>query len=145
MAQSASVRPTVKPPRAETVAALAAHLLAWAPGLCLLFIPFYSSAGDGANSSATLMEANGAGVLWILLVPLLLTGIAAAAVLFVQRRLYRKTLLWLPAIALLGFCLVAIFSIGAFYLPAALVLLGLALGMFGSGGSGREPAALPDP
>ena len=62
-------------------------------------------------------------VLW-LLVPVLLTVIALLAVHLVNPGvLKRKILLWCAGLALLVFCMLAIFSIGILYVPAALALL----------------------
>jgi hypothetical protein len=67
---------------------------------------------------------NGLWVLWLLLVPILLSGLALLAIAFTDSgHAGRKALLWLAALALLALCLVGIFSIGLFYLPVALALL----------------------
>ena len=47
-------------------------------------------------------------------------------------------ILWSPVVVLIGFCAVAIFSIGVFYLPAALALLVAAIADFSSQ-EGDEP------
>ena len=81
-------------------------------------------AGETTRHTRTLVEANGLWVLWLLLIPVLLSGVALLAIVFIgtgQAR--RRVLLWTPALALLVFCAVGIFSIGLFYLPAALALL----------------------
>ncbi len=107
-----------------TLSALAAHVLAWAGGvfLAFVFVPLY-------GSGETLVEVNGRGAIRLLLVPVVLTGIALAAALLTHRKqsnrsqATRTMLLWSSAIVLLGLCFVAIFSVGVFYLPAALALL----------------------
>ena len=64
----------------------------------------------------------------MLLVPVILTGIALLAIQLTNKsQASRVVLLWGPVVLLLGFCFVAILSIGLFYLPAALVLLVAAL------------------
>ena len=74
--------------------------------------------------SSTLLEQEGRGVIWVLLFPVLLTVPGLAAVLLVHRRWWvRNAMLWGPAIVFLGFCLLAVLSIGLFYLPAALTLV----------------------
>ena len=81
--------------------------------------------GEAIRHSATLIAANGLlHVGLLLLIPLALTGMAVLAIYFTHRweKLHRW-LLWLPAIVLLGFCVVAMMSIGVFYLPAAVALL----------------------
>ena len=106
-----------------TLSALAAHVLAWAGGvfLAFVFVPLY-------GSGETLVEVNGRGAIRLLLVPVVLTGIALAASLLTHRKqsnrsqATRTMLLWSSAIVLLGLCFVAIFSVGVFYLPAALAL-----------------------
>ena len=89
--------------------------------------------------SATAIEANGLHVILLLLVPILLTGIALLALrLTTKRQAVRQVLLWGPTVVLLGFCAVAIFSIGVFYLPAALTLFVAAIADLG-GQEGNEP------
>ncbi len=110
-----------------------AHALAWAVGLWLAFWPTYSGVSvtpalPGSETtpfSDTLIGVNGLYVIWLLAVPVLLTGLALLALRTAntRRRVGRTILLWVPAVALLGFCAVAILSIGVFYLPAALSLL----------------------
>ena len=102
---------------ATSVSAWVAHALAWAAGALLVLAPVYSS-------GATLIEVNGLHVMWLLLVPVLLTGIA----LWATRRpgdwrARRKAILWGAAGLLLGLCALAILSIGVFYLPAAFALV----------------------
>ncbi len=121
--------------RISKVSAWAAHLLAWGAGLFLVFWPTYSGesvtpvlegepAAEAVRTSATLIEVNGIWVLALLLVPILLTGSGLTAILFShKRRVIRTTLLWGPVVLLLGFCVLAIFTIGIFYLPSALALL----------------------
>ena len=130
---------------ATNVSAWTAHALAWAAGVWLTFGPAYVGVsvtpvlrdesetpvlrGDGFGSeatrvTATLVEVNGLYVIFWLLVPVVLTGIALLAVQLTNNsQARRKILLWGPVVALLGFCAVAILSVGAFYLPAALALL----------------------
>ena len=140
--------------RVAKVSAWIAHLLAWAVGILLAFWPAYSgesvtpAAHNGeveaevTRATATLVEANGIYVLFLLLVPILLTGSALLAILFAhKRRFIRGALLWAPVILLLGFCLLAIFSIGILYLPTALALLVAAVSDMsyeGTGGVGEQ-------
>ena len=107
-----------------TLSALAAHVLAWAGGvfLAFVFVPLY-------GSGETLVEVNGRGAIRLLLVPVVLTAITLAGALLTRGRqsnrsqATRTMLLWSSAIVLLGLCFVAIFSVGVFYLPAAIALL----------------------
>ena len=105
-----------------TGAALAAHALAWAAAVFFTFAPTYSS-------GRTAIEVNGPGVIFLFLVPVVLTGIALIAIRFAtnteEKR--RAALIWVPTVALLGFCVLAALSIGLFYLPAALALLTAAI------------------
>ena len=115
--------------------AWAAHALAWGAGLWMVFGPVYQGvsvsattagepAGEATRHTHTLVEANGLWVLWLLLIPVVMSGLVLLAIaLTVQGQTRRKALLWTPALALLVFCVVGIFSIGLFYLPALVALL----------------------
>ena len=87
--------------------------------------------------SSTLIAENGLHVVLLLLVPIFLTAITLLG-LRLQQTTMRKILLWSPAVVLLGFCFVAIASIGMFYLPTALALLVAAIADLG-GQEGNEP------
>ena len=116
-----------------------AHALAWVAGAWFALGPVYQSesiaatipgepAGEVSRSTATLLEVNGLDGALMLLVPVILTGIALLAIQLTNKsQASRAVLLWGPVVLLLGFCFVAILSIGLFYLPAALVLLVAAL------------------
>ncbi len=56
----------------------------------------------------------------------------------------RKALLWVPAVLLLAFCAVGLFSVGLFYLPAALALVVAAI-MGSRGRVSAGPAPPPPP
>lgn len=125
-----------------TMTAWAAHLLAWVAGAWLVFGPIYqgvyysSVEGRSEPSSSTLnpdewthdtetlIEANGLRAVLYLIIPLILTGIV---ILTVHRadigKVWRKVLIWVTVVALFGFCVLTIFTIGIFYLPAVLALL----------------------
>ena len=131
-----------------TVSAWVAHAFAWAAGVWWAFWPTYEGAsvtatlpgepgGEVIRSSATAIEVNGLHVILLLLVPILLTAITLLG-LRLQQTTMRKILLWSPAVVLLGFCFVAIASIGMFYLPTALALLVAAIADLG-GQEGNEP------
>ena len=117
-----------------SVSAWSAHALAWAAGLFFAFGPAYEGvevgpsrpgepAQEGTRVSATLIEANGLYVIFLLFIPIILTAIALAALrLPSYRQTLRKALLCSPGLLLLGFCIAGIWSIGLFYLPAALAL-----------------------
>ena len=133
-------------PRATSVSAWTAHVLAWAVGAWLAFGPVYQgvsatlpgeSAGEATRSTATLIEVNGLYVVSLLLVPVLLSGIAVWAVRGTDGgRTGRRILLWVLAVVLLGLCAVSILSIGMLYLPTALAMLVAAI----AGSAGRAPS-----
>ena len=87
--------------------------------------------------SSTLIAENGLHVVLLLLVPIFLTAITLLG-LRLQQTTMHKILLWGPAVVLLGFCFVAIASIGMLYLPTALALLVAAIADLG-GQEGNEP------
>ena len=103
-------------------------LLANAALLFLAFWP-YSYKGtavstDGGvvdETSASLIEQNGMGVLVWLIIPVVLCLVAFLVTL--SRIRGGKVIMWAMAVLLLLFGLVSILSIGAFYLPAALALI----------------------
>ena len=117
------------------IAAWVAHALAWAAGLYLAFGPVYRGVsmtatapgelpGEVNTHTATLIEVNGLYGVALLLIPVLLTALGLLTIYFIAPgRAARKALLWLSAVALAAFCIVAVFSIGLFYLPAVLALL----------------------
>ena len=136
-------------PRATSVSAWTAHVLAWATGAWLAFGPVYEgvsarepgeSGREVTRSTATFIEMNGLHVVPILLVPVLLSGIAVWAVKRPYARMVgRRVLLWASAVVLLGLCALSIISIGMLYLPVALALLVAAI--IGSVGRARGDRA----
>ena len=133
-----------------TASAWAAHALAWAAGGWLAFAPVYQGAsqtaslpgepaGEIVRHTSTLIEQNGLQVVPLLLAPIVLTAIALLALqLTGNMPTVRRVLLWGPAALLLGFCVLAILSIGIFYLPAAMALLVAAIAGLGGQGGSRE-------
>jgi len=108
-------------------AALAGALMAAAAGLMLAFFPVYQGVGATATSSGgdvsgtystTVLEQNGA---WVVLLLCLPVALAAIGLVGAARR--NRLLVWAPAAVLLGFSMLAGFSIGLFYVPAAVALL----------------------
>ena len=79
--------------------------------------------------SASLIQANGFWVLGLLAIPLVLTGLGLISAAMRQpgraagSRYPWRLVGWVAALPLLGFCIVAIFSVGLFYLPIALLTL----------------------
>ena len=126
-----------------TASAWAAHAFAWAAGGWLAFAPVYQGAsqtasllgepaGEIVRHTSTLIEQNGLQVVPLLLAPIVLTAIALLALrLTNDRHAVRRVLLWVPVALLLGFCVLAILSIGIFYLPAAIALLVAAIAGLG--------------
>ena len=88
--------------------------------------------GDGPEPvrfSATLIQENGFWVLGLLAIPIVLTGLGLISATMRQpgraagSRYPWRLVGWAAALPLLGFCIVAIFSVGLFYLPVALLTL----------------------
>ena len=133
-----------------TISAWAAHALAWGVGLYMVFGPVYQGvsvtpsqpgepAGEVTRHTATLVEANGLWALWLLFIPILLTGLALVSIYFTEvGQTRRRVLLWLPALVLMAFCAVAMASIGMLYLPTALALLVAAITDFASGSPNQD-------
>ena len=108
-------------------AALVAVIMAAVAGLFLALYPVYQGVSESVSSSgavasstdgATLVAENGAWVILLLCVPV---ALAVLGLLGAVRG--RRALVWAPAVVLLIFALLAGFSLGLFYLPAALGLL----------------------
>ena len=81
--------------------------------------------GEVQRSSASLIEENGARILWVLMIPVLLSAIG----LLVSFRQTRggSVALWVSAALLTVFSFVSVLSIGPFYLPATVALIAAAL------------------
>jgi hypothetical protein len=114
-----------------TLATVVAFVLALTASLLLLVIPVYSSVGGSAvldgsgetqtkikRSKTTLLEENGPGVLVVLSVPVLITMIPLLPRRNARRRPWRLA----SAMLLTVLCILTGFSIGLFYLPAAVAL-----------------------
>ncbi len=108
-------------PKATVIIAAAAHVLAWVPGLFLALGPAYSGSSNGGEpDTQTLLEVSGLYGAFVLLVPVLLTGVVLMAV---WRGRASEALLWGIALGLSGLCVLAAASIGMLYIPAALALV----------------------
>ena len=115
-------------PRVALTSAVVGHLLTWGVLLFFAFGEVYSSGRSG-------LEVNGPSIFVPLMVPVVLTGIPVATLRFASSRLaLRAGLLWTSCVLLLGFCVLAVWSIGIFCLPAAILLLVAAI----TGRKGRE-------
>lgn len=117
--------------------AAAAHLMAWA---AFLFLALWPSIYSGTTTemgpggiphvvpfSGSLVEVNGWWVLVPVGVPLVLTAAGLLAAFNAGNQPVRRALTWLAAALLAGFCIVSGFSIGMFYVPAALALVAAAI------------------
>ena len=135
---------------AAVVAAFAAHVLAWAVGLWLALGPVYrgvsvtavapgEAPGEATRFTATLIQVNGSWVILLLAAPVVLTALTLVSVLLTDAgQARRRVFLWASAILLSGFGVLGSFSIGLFYLPAALALIVSAV--LGSRGNAAETA-----
>ncbi len=115
-------------------------VLAITSSLWLVLWPyFYSyrsvSVASGASTpevvqgAASLIEVNGATAFVPLAAPVVLAALAFASVQARHRVqvILRRLALWTAGVLLLGFCVLAGFSIGAFYVPAAVLSLAAAV------------------
>ena len=110
------------------IAAWTAHLLSWAASFWLMLGPVYQGVSittEGTTRvSATFIETNGLHVIWVPIVPVLLSGIALMALLRTcPGQTGRRLLLWTISGLFLGFCALGFLSFGLLYLPAALLLI----------------------
>jgi hypothetical protein len=114
--------------RASVWAALAGVVLAVAAGIWLAVDPsFYQGVSTTTSASgvvttvssgASLIAENGAWVIGVLCVPV---ALAAFGLYCAVAR--RRVLLWAAGLVLLGFVLLSGFTIGLFYVPAAVLVL----------------------
>ena len=114
---------------ATILSAWTAHALAWAAGVWLAFGPAYrgvsvTPGGETTRISSTFLEVNGLHVLWVLVVPVLLTGVGLLAIRLTDKgETRRKAALWGLVVVLWGFCALGVCSFGWAYAPAAVALL----------------------
>ena len=118
------------------ISAGVALLLAWFASLFMAFGPVYQGASstvetrpggfaiESVETSETLLEANGLSALPLLVGPVVLTALVVAILMTTRiKPSTRKMSLWVAAVLLLGFCAAGVFSIGTFYLSAAVALV----------------------
>ena len=120
------------------IAAWIAHILAWAASAWLAFGPIsqgvsYSGLDESSSTlnpeewthyTETLIEANGLGAVWVIAVPILLTGIVVWTLHRTDSaKLWRKVLIWVFVLTLVGLSIMTLLSVGSLYVPAALALL----------------------
>jgi hypothetical protein len=89
--------------------------LAMAPAIFLLVWPVYSGFDGRGTTHATLLQVNGA---WVIIPVTFPVVIAMLPVLFRKQavRIIATIMMW-------GFTIISGFSIGLFYLPAAIMML----------------------
>jgi hypothetical protein len=111
--------------RVTRIGAICSLLLALAAGLGLALWPCayqgVESAGGGAPERQvceSLVQANGMSVLGVLALPVGLAGVGLGAV-----RGRHRGVLVVVMVALVAFCVLALASIGLFFLPAAVALV----------------------
>ncbi len=120
------------------ISAWTAHLLSWAASVWLMLGPAYQGVSittEGTTRvSATFIETNGLHVIWVPIVPVLLSGIALMAVRRTgPGQTGRRLLLWTISVVFLGFCALGFLSFGLLYLPVALMLIIAAVTDLGRG------------
>jgi hypothetical protein len=115
--------------------ALVCHALAWAAFLWFIFSPYgYTGVksipgrpgeppGPSTIIHANVVNVMGVSVIPILAIPIAITALVLALAIFSRSWRYTAGTLWFLAATLLVFCILSIFSIGLFYLPAGLVTL----------------------
>ncbi len=114
--------------RISLAAAITSHILAWAATLFFLFWPIYTGvsvspgeSGTSSVSSKTLIEVNGLWSALLIVLPIIVTAIGLIATLpGTARPRIMLTLRWASFTFMLLFCVAGIYSIGIFYLPAAI-------------------------
>ena len=97
----------------------------WAGALLVagFVVPWYSSdRSSGAGGSDTLVGVNGPGVVWILVLPLLVTGIVGCALRW-RARPFALVVAWSLTAVLGALTLVAMLTIGALILPVTAALV----------------------
>ena len=125
-------RVTTKKSRAPILLAGLAVLLALAASIWLAFAPFYEGMEQAAqgmeqpvdapiqvSTSATLIQVNGYWVISLLLVPVALTTIGFWGARSAHSPARRTKIMWASTGLLALFCILGLWSIGSFYLPAA--------------------------
>jgi hypothetical protein len=114
-----------------------ALILSVAASLWLAFWPaFYQGVSvsvrpngeETVRTSASLVAVNGYRVVFLVLIPVVLTVVVFLAIARMDpRQLSGKIAIWAPLTVLLLFCVAGISSIGLFYIPAAVALLAAAI------------------
>jgi hypothetical protein len=109
-------------PRATVLAVVSVALAAVASvGLAVWPCSYSTQSSDGAGGCASILDVNGTRVLVILAVPVVLTAAAVVAA-----RLGIRWFVIAIASAYVVLCVLALASIGLFYLPSVIALLAAA-------------------
>ena len=129
--------------RLSTILSGLAHISTMAAAFILLFIPFYSG-GETIDSrggltqisvsNVTLLEANGGGLLFVLIFPWLTTGVAVfSTIMGAPRNIEHSRVLWrwrsyswAASVVLLAFVFLSFSTVGLFYIPALLLTISAA-------------------
>ena len=77
--------------------------------------------GTFETTSASIIEENGLGVMWVLAFPAVLSALGLMASFLTT--LFSKIILWAAAVLLVFFSVATSFSVGIYYYPATLALL----------------------
>ncbi len=129
----------MKIPRVPLVSATIAHASTWAIVLFLLLVPAYEGESveatrpgeepaEAVRTTETFLDANGLYGLFVVLTPVVLTGIAVLGQFVYREHVFRRmAAMWLPLIAVLALSFAAIFTIGVLYVPVAIALFVAAL------------------
>ncbi len=113
----------------------ASVILAALASILLAFWPYFyqgvvvsPGSSQQTNFHASLIEANGANVIFLLAVPIALTALGLSGIYMIRNNkpLSTKSLLWILSAIQGLYCLVGAASIGLFYLPAEIALVAAA-------------------
>jgi len=121
------VSPRIGPRRITSAALLVAVTYSAALVMAGFLVPVYStdsasSDGEVLVGSATLVADNGAGVIVVLAIPLLISAVVGALLFLLPRR-GTLTTAWLLTGLLAAFNLLAMLSIGIFVVPVTAALV----------------------
>ena len=120
--------------RVGIASAALAHFLAWAVSLYFAFYPcVYQGTTVTTQTGVTIRDSgcagslvtvNGLGVLLVLVVPVVVTGLGLFATISnVVTYGVTRILLWSSGISMALICLLGALSVGALYIPAALAMI----------------------
>ena len=135
------------------ISALVSHVLTWVAFLWLLLWPYSyrgilitQTAGEPPQTTETytsMLAVNGPQVILPLLFPIIITALLMAVTASNHSKKVVKLTAWPLAAILLGFSILSGFSIGMFYLPAALAASVTAVLLFRRKTKFESSVALP--